>query len=108
MLLLCLIRGVKAKEIVERSGLREKGGMPEPESKVNVYGLSLTRRKYVLIQVIAFVWMLALYGYWRHAGLQKSPHAFVRHFDLLLLAIYLYGVVETFVVLRKFKVAGKK
>lgn len=86
----------------------ENGAMPEPEPKLKIYGLSLSRRRYVIIQVVAFLWMLVLYGYWRHAGLQKSPHAFVRHFDLLLLAAYLYGVAETLIVLKRFKKAAGK
>jgi len=85
--------------------MREKGGMPEPQAKVKVYGLSLTRRQYILIQIAAFVWMLLLYGYWRYAGLQASPNKFARNLDLLLLAVYVYGVVETLVVFRKFKKA---
>lgn len=79
--------------------------MPVPETKVNVYGLRLTRRRYIFIQVVAFVWMLLLYGYWRRAGLEVSPNKFARNLDLLLLAVYIYGVVETVVVLRKFKKA---
>ena len=104
-MLLCLICGVKAKEIVERPGMREKGAMPEPEAKVKVYGLSLSRRRYILVQVIGFVWFLALYGYWRLAGLHASPHAFVRYFDVLLLAVSLYGIAETVIVLKRFKKA---
>ena len=73
------------------------------EPRMKVYGLSLTRRRYIVIQTIAFVWMLALYGFWRHARLGASPNLFVRTFDFMLLAIYIYGVVETVVVLRKFK-----
>lgn len=77
--------------------------MPVLETKVSVYGLMLTRRRYILIQTAAFVWMLLLYGYWRYAGLQASPNKFARNLDLLLLAVYVYGVVETMVVFRKFK-----
>ncbi len=79
--------------------------MAAPEMKLKVCGIMLTRRQYILIQTVAFVWMILLYGYWRHAGLQASPNKFVRNLDLILLAVYVYGMAETFVVLRKFKKA---
>jgi hypothetical protein len=85
----------------------EHPAMPPPEATVKVYGLRMTRRRYIVIQAAAFFWMLALYGFWRYAGLHKSPHAYARYLDIILLAVYLYGVVETFIVLKRFKKAAK-
>lgn len=80
--------------------------MSNAEPRVKVYGLMMTRRRYIIVQLIGFVWILALYGFWRVAGLDASPHFFVRQLDVMLLSVYLYGVVETWLILRKFRRAG--
>lgn len=77
--------------------------MAEAEPRVKVYGLRMTRRSYVIVQLIGFIWILGLYGAWRFARLGASEHFFVRHLDALLLLVYLYGVVETVIILRKFR-----
>lgn len=97
---------MKMKEIVAGDFLRESDLMEPEEVKVKVYGLMLTRRRYIVIQVVCFIWMLALYGLWRMAHIQASPNIFARNFDLFILAVYLYGMAETAVVLRKFKKLG--
>ena len=79
-----------------------------PEVKVKVYGLNLTRQKYVIVQLLGFLWLLILYTVWRFSDLaDDSRFWFVSHLDLVLLLLYLYGLAETFIVLRKFKRAEK-
>jgi hypothetical protein len=94
------------KEIVAGDFLREHEVMDSGAVKVKVYGLRLTRTRYILIQVFCFAWMLVLYGLWRHAKIEVSSSVFARKFDFLLLAVYIYGGVETIIVLRRFKKAG--
>lgn len=86
--------------------LGQHATMPNAEPRVKVYGVMMTRRRYVVVQLIGFVWILLLYGFWRHAGLGASEYFFVRRLDALLLAAYLYGVAETVIVLRKFRRAA--
>ena len=79
-----------------------------PEIKLRVYGVvELTRRKYICLQLIGFVWLLALYAFWKFRGLENANVWLISHLDFVLLFLYLYGLGETVVVLRKFKRAAE-
>jgi hypothetical protein len=82
--------------------------MPMSAPKLKIYGLSMTRRTYVILQLTGFIWLLALYGWWRWLKLEQHPNLLVRWFDACLLAIYLLALAETILMLRRFKRAERQ
>lgn len=76
-----------------------------PSVKVSVYGLKLTCPVYLLIQLTCFLWVLALYAFWRWKGLDAHPNWWIRQLDVALALCVLYGLAETILVLKKFRKA---